>query len=232
MKLDHLALDIETIPCRPLDEYSPSTQEALRRRIARASESDPDMTYEKFASLNGDLGRIICLSVGFVHDGRIRTKSFLGEDERGILQDFNELIGRVEGPFIHYNGLGFDVPFILKRLSHHAMRPANPRFANTRRYQYEPHLDVMMTYHNWDLRGALPLGVLAEAHGLQTPKGDLGGDKVYAAYLAEEWERIRRYCESDVATTLNLWRKAICLEAPAACDLFDEHFEIPKVGAV
>jgi 3'-5' exonuclease len=231
-RLAHLALDIETVPCKPLTDYSESAQEQLRRRITRAAESDPDMSYEKFASLNGDLGKIICISVGYVNDGRIRTKSFCGEDERALLIDFNELMGQVEGPFIHYNGLNFDIPFIIRRMCHHGMRPANPRFANLKRYQYEPHLDVMMSYYNWDMRGTLPLGVLAEAHGLPTPKGDLSGDKIYQAYMNDEWERIQRYCELDVATTLNLWRKVICYEPPAECELFEQHFEVPKVGAV
>lgn len=230
--IDHLAFDIETVPFKPLSQYSDSAQEQLTRRIARAAEHDPEMTYEKFASLNADLGRIICISIGSVHNGKIHTKSFSGEDERAILMDFNEVMGRVDGPYIHYNGLGFDVPFILRRMCHHAMRPANPRFTNQKRYQYEPHLDVMGCYYNWDMRSTLPLGLLAETHGLPTPKADLSGDKVYGAYLNGEWDRIRRYCELDVATTLQLWRKVIRFEEPAECDLFDEHFEVPKAGAV
>lgn len=232
-KLDHLALDIETIPCKALADYSESAQEQLTRRIARAAESDPDMSYEKFASLNGDLGRIICISVGFVNGSKIRTKSFSGEDERAILMDFNELMARVEGQFIHYNGLSFDIPFILRRMCHHGMRPASPRFANLKRYQFEPHLDVMMSYYNWDFRGSLPLGLLAEAHGLPTPKGDLSGDKVYAAYLCGEWERITRYCELDVATTLNLWRKVVLYQPPADCDLYESAPAVaPQTAAV
>ncbi|RMG40031.1 MAG: hypothetical protein D6732_03480, partial [Methanobacteriota archaeon] len=40
-----------------------------------------------------------------------------------------------------------------------------------------------------------------------SPKEDLSGDKVLEAYQKGEWERIVRYCEFDVATTLNLWNK-------------------------
>ena len=220
--LEHLALDIETVPVKALDEYSESAQEQLQRRIARAAEYDPEMTYEKFASLNADLGKIVCLSIGCIKGDRIHTKSFSGDDESSILRDFNEVMGKVNGVFIHYNGLSFDIPFIIRRMCHHGMRPANARFANVKRYQYEPHCDVMMTYYNWDPRASLPLGVLAEAHGLPTPKGDLSGDKVYAAYLSGEWDRIQRYCELDVATTLNLWRKVILFQPTASCDLFEE----------
>lgn len=219
--MEHLALDIETIPARPLAEYSESTQEQIERRIARASEYDPEMNYEKFASLSGDLGRIVCISVGYINDDKIRTKSFCGEDEVAILTEFNELMSRVKGPFITYNGLGFDVPFILRRLCHHGMRPSAPRFANLKRFQQDPHLDVMMCYYNWDNRGTLSLGVLAETYGLPSPKGDMSGDKVYPAYLAGDFDRISRYCEMDVATTLNLWRKVILYRECAACDLFD-----------
>ena len=65
----------------------------------------------------------------------------------------------------------------------------------------------MMQYYNWDLSRALPLGILAELHGMPSPKEELAGDKVFDAYKNGEWDRIVHYCEFDTATTLNLWRK-------------------------
>ena len=88
MPLDHLAFDIETIPGKPLELYSESARAIIEKKIARGLEYDPEMCFDKFASLNADFGRIICISVGYVHNGRINLKSLCGDDEREILAEF------------------------------------------------------------------------------------------------------------------------------------------------
>lgn len=204
---DHLALDIETVPAAALSEYSEAVQEKITAKIERARERNPDFSFEFFAATHGDFGKIVCISVGYIHQDRIKLKSFHGHDEEALLREFNEVTRKVDGVFVHYNGLGFDIPFILQRMAHHNIRPANPRFTDLRRFSRQPHFDLMMHYYNWDMSRVLPLGVLSELHGIPSPKEDLAGDKVYQAYLDNQWERIIRYCEFDVATTLNLWRK-------------------------
>lgn len=208
MAFDHLGLDIETVPAAELTEYSETVQTKVQEKINRQQERRPDFDFDYFASTHGDFGKIICISVGYIsREKRIKLKSFLGEEEGAILQEFNKLISDFKGVFVHYNGLGFDVPFILQRMAHHRIRLSNKRFANLRRYSTEPHFDLMMQYYNWDMSRALPLGILAELHGIPSPKEDLSGDKILQAYKNREWERIAHYCEYDVATTLNLWNK-------------------------
>ncbi len=204
----HLAFDIETVPAKELGDYSETIQEKITEKIARRQEYSPDYDYDYFASIHGDFGKIICISMGYIgNDEAIHLKSLYGDDELAILQQFNDIIARHKGIFIHYNGLHFDVPFILQRMAHHGMRPANSRFADLRRYSTNPHFDVMMQYYNWDMQRVLPLGVLAELHNIPSPKEDLKGASVIEAYRKGEWNRIKRYCEFDTATTLNLWRK-------------------------
>ncbi len=209
MSIDYLALDIETVPDRPITEYSEAVRKKVEQKISRIQEKNPEFDYNYFASIHGDFGKIICISVGYIAgDETIHLKSFCGDDESHILNEFNNLAEGIR-VFVHYNGLNFDIPFILQRMAHHGIRPAGSRLSNLRRYSSEPHLDVMMTYYNWDMQKVLPLGILAELHGLPSPKEDISGDMVYDSYLKGEWERIKKYCEYDTATTLNLWRKLI-----------------------
>ncbi len=206
--VSHLAFDIETVPARPLSEYSPAVQEKVEEKIARRQERSPEYDYDYFASIHGDFGKIICISLGYIGaDEAIHLKSLYGDDETDILLRFNDIIARHNGIFIHYNGLNFDVPFILQRMAHHGIKPGNLRFTDLRRYASEPHFDVMMQYYNWDMQKVLPLGVLAELHRIPSPKEDLKGAEVFRAYQRGEWNRIKHYCEFDTATTLNLWRK-------------------------
>ncbi len=204
----HLGLDIETVPAFPLTDYSLVIQDKIQEKISRQQERNPDFDYNYFASIHGDFGKIICISLGYVaEDESIRLKSIYGDDEYQILQEFNHIIAGHNGIFIHYNGLNFDIPFILQRMAHHGIAPANRRFTDLRRYSTDPHFDVMMQYYNWDMQKVLPLGILAELHGLPSPKEELSGSKVFQAYQEGEWDRIKHYCEFDTATTLNLWRK-------------------------
>ena len=208
MYIDHLAFDIETVPAKELSDYSALVQEKVNDKIARIQERNPDYDYNQFASIHGDFSRIICISMGYIlKEGKIKLKSFHGDDEREILTNFNEILKPFNGIFIHYNGLNFDGPTVIQRMAHHEIMPSNRRFGNLRRYSTEPHFDVMMQYYNWDLQKSLPLGILAELHEIPSPKDDLSGDKVLEAYNKGEWERIVHYCEFDVATTLNLWNK-------------------------
>ncbi|NIV71284.1 hypothetical protein GWN26_00860 [Candidatus Saccharibacteria bacterium] len=203
----HLALDIETVPAADLSEYSETVQEKIGQKIQRQQERNPDFDFQYFASTHGDFGKIICISLGYITGEKIKLKSLFGHDEHKILTEFNEICRTVTGVFIHYNGLNFDIPFILQRMAHHGIRLSNDRFSVLRRYSTDPHFDLMMIYYNWDMQRVMPLGILAELHGVPSPKEDLSGDQVYKAYLNKEWERIVRYCEYDVATTLNLWNK-------------------------
>jgi predicted PolB exonuclease-like 3'-5' exonuclease len=208
MLRSHLALDVETVPVKEINEYSPMVQDKIMERIERRQEYNAEFNYEYFASIHGDFGKIICISIGFIaDDDTIRLKSFSGNDESRLLTGFNQVVNKHQGIFIHYNGLNFDIPFILQRMTYHGIAPAGVRLGNLRRFSTDPHFDVMMQYYNWDLNRALPLGILAELHGLPNPKDDLSGDKVYAAYKQGEWDKIVHYCEFDTATTLNLWRK-------------------------
>jgi predicted PolB exonuclease-like 3'-5' exonuclease len=208
MSINHLAIDIETVPNKSLDEYNQIIQEKVQDKIKQRQERHPDFDYKYFASIHGDFGKIICISLGYVtEENSIRLKSLSSNDEFQILTDFNEIINNHRGIFIHYNGLNFDIPFILQRMSYHGIVPSHTRFTSLRRYSTEPHFDVMMQYYNWDKQKVLPLGILAELHGLPNPKSDLSGEKVYEAYVNEEWSNIKHYCEFDTATVLNLWWK-------------------------
>ncbi len=205
---NHLALDIETVPLKPLSEYSNFIQDKINDKISKKQERNSDFDFDYFASIHGDFGKVICISLGYITEKfSMNLKSLAGDDEKSILDEFNHIIENHRGIYIHYNGLNFDVPFILQRMAHHNMKPTNMRFTDLRRFSSNPHFDVMMMYYNWDMQKVLPLGVLAELHKLPSPKEDLAGDQVYETYNKGDWNRIIRYCEFDTATTLNLWWK-------------------------
>jgi len=213
--MNHLCIDIETIPgTKNFDHFPESLQKRIQHKIDKGKERNPGFDWKMFAGLNGDFGRVVCISIGYISNGSIILKSFFGHDEEAILNDFNDAIRNFNGLFIHYNGLNFDVPFILQRLSHHYIPLSNLAFKNLRKFSEFPHYDLMQIYYNWDITRANGLEAFAVTHGMPTPKDALGGDQVYAAYLEDRWDQIPHYCEYDVATTLNGWRIVAQCERP------------------
>ncbi len=218
---DHLALDIETVPAADITEYSEAIQEKIQKKIARNQERNPDYDYNLFAATHGDFGKIICISMGYINGDRIKLKSLYGNDEHKILSEFNDVCKSIRGIYIHYNGLNFDIPFILQRMAHHNIKPGSDRLTNLRKFWKEPHFDIMQIYYNWNMQNVMSLGVLSELHGIPSPKGDLSGDKVHEAFRNGEWGRIVRYCEFDVGTTLNLYNKIYRYEPVMSVDQYD-----------
>ena len=212
-QISHFALDIETAPIMPLSEYDSSTQHYINAKIARLKVTDPTMTYEKFASLNANFGRIICLSVGYVAetaDGEpaMLVRSSTGSEE-DILQEFNRRFAGYQHTFVSFNGRSFDVPFMLTRMSLLRIPCLNSGFANVESRQGHPHFDLLQAHSYGDPAKRVPLQVLATLAGLPSPKMDLDGSKIWQAFQDGEIRRIARYCESDVATTLNLVRMLV-----------------------
>ncbi|MBN2366974.1 MAG: 3'-5' exonuclease, partial [Calditrichaeota bacterium] len=98
MLKSHLALDIETVPVKELNEYSPIIKEKVLSRIERAQDRDPEFSYEYFASIHADFGKIVCISLGYISDDDdIRLKSFSGDDEYQILIEFNKIVDKHQG---------------------------------------------------------------------------------------------------------------------------------------
>ncbi len=205
-----MALDIETVPGREYGELSPTVQEWVDRKLARINESRDEVDewdYVKLASLDWDLGKIICISLGLYNDSNecIRLKSLIDRDERTVLTGFNRMIEGYRGDYIHYSGLNFDIPFILQRMAYHGISPADPRLDSLARYRRSPHFDLMHIWANWDYTRTKPLNVLANISNLPNPKDEMDGSMVYEYYKEGKLEAIKRYCEFDTATVLNLY---------------------------
>ena len=84
--------------------------------------------YER-AGIYAEFGIIICIAVGFLTDrdpAGIRLKSFYGDDERKILEEFSAVLlkfskGR-EAILCAHNGKEFDYPYIARRMIINSLR--------------------------------------------------------------------------------------------------------------
>ena len=94
-----LFLDIETVP----SEYNFEELDSIFQKLweektvwQRKDEFTPSEYYKKKAGIMAEFAKIICISVGYLFtekgESHFRIKSFYGDDEKTILQEFNRLL--------------------------------------------------------------------------------------------------------------------------------------------
>ena len=133
-----------------------------------------------------EFGKIICISVGMLEkDNRLKIKSFYGDDEKKLLEDFGTIFNspRLQNIILcAHNGKEFDFPWIARRMLINGFQPPVP----------------------FQTVGKL----MAHIFGVPTPKDDIDGSMVAEIYYQEkDLQRIVEYCEKDVLTLANVFRK-------------------------
>ena len=221
-----LALDIETVPQRDYTDLSPTVKEYVDSRLEQINANRDEKhhwDYIKFASLDGDLGKVVCISLGYYTEdrGTIRLKSACDTDEKKVLDNFNNVIRTHRGDYLHYNGLSFDIPFILQRMAYNGLAPEDNRITSLARYRTSPHFDLMQIWANWDYRKTKPLDVLADIVGVPNPKDELDGSMVNQFYSENRLDEIKRYCELDTATVLNIYLHLIELKPVLSLEQYE-----------
>lgn len=212
-QISHVALAIETVPNRSLQEYEQSVQDQINQKLAISRATDPGMTYDQFASGDPQFGRIICLTAGYIAENASREqvailKSCTGPEVE-ILQEFDNCFGCFRNTIVHFGGRVFDVPFILTRMRENGVTCRNCNLPSLNRPNGFPHLDLQEYYAQNNASKRVPLGTLASLTGLPSPKVDLAGSTVWEAFQCGEIRRVARCCEFRVATVLNLLRVII-----------------------
>ena len=79
--------------------------------------------YER-AGIWAEFGKIVCISVGYFtpneKEKQLRVKSFYGDDEKILLQEFKDLLdahfNKKEHVLCAHNGKEFDFPYIARRM--------------------------------------------------------------------------------------------------------------------
>jgi predicted PolB exonuclease-like 3'-5' exonuclease len=212
-----LLIDIETVPCFPLfDDLTPAWKDLWQEKVQRSLPENvlaPEF-YPQRAGVMAEFGKVICISIGyFKQEGpalQLRLKSFYGDDEKILLQDFISTISQMEAKNNNWNFCGhnikeFDMPFICRRLLINGL-PVPPYldFQNMKPWE----TNIIDTFQYWrfgDYKNYTSLKLLAAALGVPSPKDDIDGSMVAGVYWNEKnLQRIVTYCQKDVLTTGNI----------------------------
>ena len=217
-----LFLDIETVPeFESYEELSEIKKElfahktAYQRKSKNVEESEiPTEDFYEKAGVWAEFGKIVCISVGyFVLKGNERTfrlKSFFGDDEHKILEDFKFLLDTHFNHSKHilcgHNGKEFDFPFLARRMI--VNRIDLPKKLNLfgKKPWEVPHLDTLELWKFGDYKHYTSLKLLTNLLEIPSPKDDIDGSEVANVYYKEKnIKRIAVYCEKDTIAVAQLF---------------------------
>jgi len=210
-----LFLDIETVPCvYKFDDLDPKTQElyTLKTRfIQDREERDASEVYDR-AGIYAEFGKVICISTAFVNGNTLRVKSFYGDDEKVVLEDFALLLNKYFASNDQYlcghNIKEFDIPFLARRMVINGLELPNMLDLAGKKPWEVRHLDTMELWKFGDYKHFTSLSLLTHIFGIPTPKDDISGADVSRVYWEEQdLERIKVYCEKDTIAVAQLLMK-------------------------
>ncbi len=224
--LDNIALnriyflDIETVPQQPgYSELPEHFRELWDKKASyiKSEESDtPESIYQR-AGIFAEFGKVVCISVGiFTQEGGedyFRIKSFAGDDEKKMLEDFASLLNNYFDLKTHFlcahNGKEFDFPYLSRRFITNGLEiPAALDNWGKKPWETAHLLDTMQLWRFGDFKGYTSLRLLCAVFDLPTPKDDISGEDVWKVYWEEKnLERIVIYCEKDVLAIARLMQK-------------------------
>jgi len=210
-----LFLDIETVPqYGNWDEMDESLQKLWDKKTLHQRKDDftAEEFYKERGGIMAEFGKIICISVGILDKSdKIMIKSFAGDDEKKLLEEFGEIFNRPKLRDVilcAHNGKEFDFPWIARRFLINGMQPPKPFQLFGKKPWEIPHLDTMELWKFGDYKSYVSLELLANVFGIPTPKDDIDGSMVASMYWIEkDLFRIVQYCEKDVLTLANVFRR-------------------------
>jgi predicted PolB exonuclease-like 3'-5' exonuclease len=212
-----LLIDIETVSeVATYNELNEDWKHLWEEKVQRQLPDNVTSAefYPQRAGVMAEFSKVVCISVGyFKKDGKanhLRVKSFYGDDEKILLQEFIAALQKMEGnnnkwSFTGHNIKEFDIPFICRRLLINGLGiPPFLDFQNMKPWE----TNMIDTFQYWrfgDYKHYTSLKLLAAALNVPSPKDDIDGSMVGDVYWKEKnLERIVTYCQKDVVTTGNI----------------------------
>lgn len=217
---DIVFMDIETAkgveklkegtPLHEAWEYKARYQNEVDRKTGEAISNEE--YFEQKAALYAPFAKIVAVVVGRIVDGKLKTKKYLNTGkEKTLLKEFNDDMIKVIGAnpatvFCGWANIGFDQPFLAKRMIVHGIQP-NTLLDTAHLKPWE--ISSLDLKDLWKGTSFYPDSLISVAvtMGLPSPKSNMDGSQVSDAFYAGKIEEIGNYCEQDVLTTANVYRK-------------------------
>ena len=218
-----LFLDIETVSQHGTYEEMDSEWKELwdlkSRFLIKHPEAETSETLYPRAAIYAEFGKIICISCGCIQgsgeDRKLVIKSYSGNDEKKLLQDFAHMLqswsGSADKFLCAHNGKEFDYPYLCRRMIINGIEIPEALKISGRKPWEVRHLDTMELWKFGDYKSFTSLKLLAKVLGIPSPKDDIDGSMVNSVYWIEkDIDRIVEYCQKDVITLTQVLLRFHC----------------------
>jgi hypothetical protein len=203
-----IVLDIETVGQR-VSDVPPRALDYLFRALERDAPEPADLERRKKElvsrfGLDPTTGRIVC--VGVLDTESDFERVFTHFSERDLLVSFWEwLASEKPALVVTFNGKRFDVPYLNVRSAIHGLEPdfVIPAAPGS----LSPHFDVREALEGDDRRRRGSLDYFCAVFGFPSPKEEMDGSLVDAAFAEGRIDDIARYCLADCRATASLYRR-------------------------
>lgn len=217
LKLENiLFLDIETVPEAENFDQLTEKKQLLWEKKSKYFRDDDEEASDVYAraGIYAEFGKIICISVGMIYsqgtENHLRLKSYYGEDEKQVLQEFISLLEKLNKKpelfLCGHNAKEFDFPYIARRILINGLQlPGILDVAGKKPWEVT-FLDTMDLWKFGDYKHFTSLDLLTDIFDIPTPKDDIDGSMVGEVYWVDkDLERIVKYCEKDVIAVVQLF---------------------------
>lgn len=165
-----------------------------------------DEAYLANAGIISTYGRICCISFGFLDNNNKRISSYYGDNEKDIVNSFNELLKKIEKKNFKLSGfriMSFDIIWILHKLHKYEIKPADIINVCGRK-PWE--LRVSDISEDWKFKFAWSptFDEVCYELGVKSPKDAMNGSEVHKYYWEGKYEDIKTYCEKDVSSSIDV----------------------------
>jgi len=189
------------------DERGAKLFEGKWKRMRWDEKFSLEDSYLDQSGIMSTYGRICCISFGYLdNNGQKQIKSFYGEDERYIVESFNDLLKKIETKNFSLSGfriLHFDIPWVLHKLHKYGITPADI----LRPYEKKPwEMRIVDMADDWKQKFAYSYSFEEMCYelGVSSPKVSMDGSLVHEYYHIGRLEEIKDYCEMDVSSSIDV----------------------------
>lgn len=218
-----LFLDIETVSQHRSYEELPDVWKELWNKKAEGllrsskEEHTVESIYER-AAFFAEFGKVICISCGIIQgqdQGKSMViKSFYGDDEKKLLADFCDMLGKwspgSQKWLCAHNGKEFDFPYLCRRMIiNNECIPALLSISGKKPWEMNL-LDTLELWKFGEYKNFTSLHLLSHVLDIPTSKDDIDGSMVGSVYWQDkDLPRIVHYCQKDVITMAQVYLRLI-----------------------
>jgi len=134
--------------------------------------------------------------------------TWAADDEKQLLEEFWTFIGANRPRlFVSFNGMGFDVPFLVTRSIVHDVVPTIVIDTNKWRLEQGNHFDLMIALTDkWGM-GWVKFEIMSRVMGIDIPADAIAGHQVADLHEAGDWDSIKKHNQQDLEITEQLFLK-------------------------